>query len=72
MIFIDAQNAGISGDMLIAALLDMGASVENVERALEPIAHIIGKYRLETKKVKRGIFGATSYRFNFDYNVSKP
>jgi uncharacterized protein (TIGR00299 family) protein len=66
MIFIDAQNAGISGDMLIAALLDMGASVENVERALEPIAHIIGKYRLETKKVKRGIFGATSYRFNFE------
>jgi uncharacterized protein (TIGR00299 family) protein len=66
MFFVDAQNAGISGDMLIAALIDMGASVEKIEGVLEPITPVIGKYKIETKKVKRGIFGATSYRFNFE------
>jgi uncharacterized protein (TIGR00299 family) protein len=66
MLFIDAENAGISGDMLIAALLNMGASVDVIDKTLSPISEVIGKYDVKTKKVKRGPYMATSYRFNFE------
>ncbi|MFQ5800427.1 MAG: nickel pincer cofactor biosynthesis protein LarC [Candidatus Hydrothermarchaeales archaeon] len=66
MLFIDAQNAGISGDMFIAALLDMGTSVKRIEEALTPISGAIGEFKIRTKKVKRGPFEATSYGFDFE------
>jgi uncharacterized protein (TIGR00299 family) protein len=66
MLFIDAENAGISGDMIIAALLDMGASAKKIDETLSPISDVIGKYSVKKKKVKRGVFNATLYRFNFE------
>lgn len=66
MLFIDAQNAGISGDMIIAALLDLGANPNKIDEALKPISKIIGPYDIVIKKVKRGVFRATHYRFNFE------
>jgi uncharacterized protein (TIGR00299 family) protein len=66
MLFIDAQNAGISGDMIIAALLDLGANPNKIDETLKPISKIIGGYDIVRKKVKRGVYSATHYRFNFE------
>jgi uncharacterized protein (TIGR00299 family) protein len=69
MLFIDAQNAGISGDMIIAALIDLGATVDKIDETLSPISEVIGKFEIETKKTKRGLFEATYYRFHFQDRV---
>ncbi len=65
MLYVDAANAGVSGDMFIAALIDLGAEAEAINRALDPISDVLGEFEIETKKVKRGIFESTHYRFNF-------
>jgi uncharacterized protein (TIGR00299 family) protein len=65
MLYIDAANAGVSGDMFISALLNMGADKAKIEESLKPISDVIGEFEIETKKVKRGVFESTSYRFKF-------
>ncbi|USG66801.1 LarC family nickel insertion protein [Brevibacillus ruminantium] len=46
--------SGISGDMLLAALVDAGASRENIERELRKLP--LGDFRMEWKKVvKKGV-----------------
>ncbi len=65
MLYIDAQNAGISGDMLIAGLLDLDADPSRIDESLSPIKDLIGRYSFTIKKVKRGIYKSTRYRFNF-------
>jgi len=58
---IDAQTAGISGDMLLGALIDAGADPKNVQRILDLIPQHYPKcrsIRLNTKNVKRHGFKA--------------
>ncbi|RMF89636.1 MAG: nickel pincer cofactor biosynthesis protein LarC [Methanobacteriota archaeon] len=66
MLYIDAANAGISGDMFIAALLDLGGNPEKVKEALSPIKDVLGRYEVKIERVRRGPFNATSYRFDFE------
>ncbi len=66
MLYIDAANAGISGDMLIASLLDMGATVKNIENSLAPIKKVLGNHKIKVEKLKRGPYTATSYTFEFE------
>jgi uncharacterized protein (TIGR00299 family) protein len=65
MLYVDAANAGVSGDMFIAALIDLGAEVEAINRALDPISDVIGEFEIKTGMVRRGVYASTSYRFNF-------
>jgi len=65
MLYIDAANAGVSGDMFIAGLLDLGADPEKIDLALKPIAGVLGEFEVIIKKVRRGVYSSTHYRFEF-------
>lgn len=59
---IDPQTAGISGDMLLAALIDAGADPGNIQRTLSEIPHYYrkcSKIQLSTNEVKKHGFRAT-------------
>ena len=61
VLVIDCQVAGISGDMLVAALIDLGANESRVLRAIDSIKkHLSGCTRLKSsiKSVKRNGFKA--------------
>lgn len=51
---------GLAGDMLLGALLDLGAELEAVRAGLEGLP--LGGYRLEAEPVMRGPFAATHVR----------
>src|SRR5204863_10213336 len=51
--------SGIAGDMLVGALLDLGASFEDVEKGLAKLG--VAGYRLERRSVKRGAIAATKF-----------
>jgi hypothetical protein len=51
--------SGIAGDMLVGALLDLGASFETVESGLAKLG--VRGYRLERRAVKRGAIAATKF-----------
>lgn len=58
---IDCQTAGISGDMLLGALIDAGAEVKNIQEILHLIPQHYSKCKsihLETTEVKRHGFRA--------------
>ncbi len=65
MLYIDAANAGVSGDMFIAGLLDLGANPEKIDLALKPIARVLGEFKIIIDKVRRGVYNTTLYRFEF-------
>jgi len=52
--------SGASGDMLLGALLDAGAPLDELTRALRTLP--LPAWRLETEPVLRGILGATQAR----------
>ena len=59
--FIDAQTAGISGDMLLGALIDAGAELKSIQRVLDLIPHHFPRcksIRLDATEVKRHGFRA--------------
>ena len=71
MLYIDAANAGVSGDMFIAALLDMGADKGKIDVVLKPISGVLGEYKIIVEKTRRGVYSATKYRFKFtDSHIS--
>jgi len=51
--------SGIAGDMLVGALLDLGADFGNVERGLATLG--VSGYRLERRAVRRGAIAATKF-----------
>ncbi|MCG8554162.1 MAG: nickel pincer cofactor biosynthesis protein LarC [Proteobacteria bacterium] len=59
MLFLDAFS-GVSGDMLVAALLDLGVPLQLVQRALEPLP--LGGYRIELSEVRRSSIRALRFR----------
>jgi uncharacterized protein (TIGR00299 family) protein len=57
-------SAGAAGDMLLAALLDAGASRSTVERGLRELG--LGDWELALEEVKRGSFRCLHARFSVD------
>lgn len=51
--------AGISGDMIVGALLDLGLPLEELEAGLNKIA--VGDYEVSAKKVTKQHIGATKF-----------
>ena len=50
---IDPQNAGISGNMIIGALVDLGADLENVKNLMEDVAFDFGEVEVSLTKVNK-------------------
>jgi uncharacterized protein (TIGR00299 family) protein len=68
---IDARTAGISGDMLLGALIDAGAESSEVERVLELIPNHYPKcesIQLERSEVKTNGFRACKVNFRIKEN----
>lgn len=63
-IYFDCQ-AGISGDMTVASLLDLGVPLEHLQRELAKLALPDGSYTLSTSSTKRRHMAA----LKFDVNV---
>ena len=64
--FIDCQTAGISGDMLLAALIDAGADIGGIQEILELIPKHYPRCKalhLATKEVKKHGFRSCSVDF---------
>src|SRR3972149_3031093 len=71
MLKTNQEKAAITQAMMIAALIDTGADTGKIDKALTPIKQVLGSYKVTIKKVKRGVFNSTSYRFNFqDRDIS--
>lgn len=60
MVFvIDPQNAGISGNMFIGALVDMGADKEDVKNIMENVANSFGGVEVSLDKINKSGIEAT-------------
>jgi|CryGeyStandDraft_7_1057128.scaffolds.fasta_scaffold53409_2 hypothetical protein len=57
--FIDCSTAGVSGDMLTAAMIDAGASAQKVKHAMLAAAKPFGGAEVEVKRVSVSGIGAT-------------
>ncbi len=54
MVFIiDPQNAGISGNMLVGALVDIGANKNNIKRVMEEVSKPFGGVEVSLDKVNK-------------------
>jgi uncharacterized protein (TIGR00299 family) protein len=56
--------SGIAGDMLVGALVDLGADFEKIERGLAKLG--VTGYRLERRAVTRGAIAATKFEVILD------
>jgi len=68
--FIDCQTAGISGDMLLAALIDSGADIGRVQEILK----LIPKYYLKCKSLHFAIKDVKKHGFrscSVDFAISE-
>lgn len=54
--------AGISGDMFVASLLDLGADLEVLKKSLNSLETIKGQFRIETNRVSKS--GLDAYDFS--------
>jgi len=64
--FVDCQTAGISGDMLLAALIDAGADIGRIQEILELIPKYYPRCKslhVATKEVKKHGFRSCSVEF---------
>ncbi len=65
MVFIiDPQSAGISGNMIIGALVDLGADSEKVKNLMEDVAYDFGEVEVSIEKVNKAGIEATFCNVN--------
>jgi len=56
--------AGVSGDMIVGALLDLGVDFDALKRELSSLA--VGNYGISTRRVERGGIAATKFDVEVD------
>ncbi|MZH15580.1 MAG: nickel pincer cofactor biosynthesis protein LarC [Nitrospinae bacterium] len=61
--------SGISGDMILGALVDMGVDIREIRKALKNID--LGGYKLEAKKVKRSDLSCTQILVKLEKQKSR-
>lgn len=55
MVFIiDAQSSGISGNMVVGALIDLGVPAENVKQIMEQVSSYFGDVKVNIDKISKG------------------
>nr|NIR50355.1 LarC family nickel insertion protein [candidate division KSB1 bacterium]NIS47235.1 LarC family nickel insertion protein [candidate division Zixibacteria bacterium]NIT72684.1 LarC family nickel insertion protein [candidate division KSB1 bacterium]NIV07443.1 DUF111 family protein [candidate division Zixibacteria bacterium]NIW70855.1 DUF111 family protein [candidate division KSB1 bacterium] len=54
--YFDCQS-GISGDMILGALVDAGANLKTLRKELSGLK--LKGYEIKSRRVKRGLFGGT-------------
>jgi pyridinium-3,5-bisthiocarboxylic acid mononucleotide nickel chelatase len=59
VVIIDPQNAGIAGNMIVGAFLDLGTDVEGVQDVMEYYASYFGDINIKISKVKKSGIQAT-------------
>lgn len=68
-LYLDCSS-GVSGDMLVGALLDLGASIDELDAALQPLA--LEGFQLRAEQVtKRGV-RAAQFHVDVDPSVRQP
>lgn len=56
VVIIDSQNAGISGNMVLGALIDLGVNADDVKRVIEDYASYFGDITVKINEIqKKGI-----------------
>ncbi len=56
---IDPQNAGIAGNMIVGALIGLGANKEEVQDVMEYYASFFGEINVDIKKIRKSGIAAT-------------
>lgn len=68
-IIIDPQSSGISGNMMVGALIDLGASSNEVKSVMETAGSYFGEINVEISKInKKGIQSTYVNVYESDYN----
>jgi len=69
IVILDCQVAGISGDMLLSALIDLGANFQKIKEGLERAAKLIPNlknFKISRKKILKKGINATQVQFTMD------
>jgi len=61
---VDARNSGVSGDMFVAALLDLGADEQRLKDVLDSLKPHIGEFKVEIGRVEKCGIAAARYVFS--------
>ncbi|HPX78492.1 MAG TPA: DUF111 family protein [Methanobacterium sp.] len=56
---IDPQNAGIAGNMVIGAMIDLGVNQEEVQDIMEHYASFFGEIEVDIKRIRKSEITAT-------------
>ncbi|HEX3012924.1 MAG TPA: nickel insertion protein, partial [Methanobacterium sp.] len=59
VVILDPQNSGISGNMVLGALIDLGVDEEDVTEVMENYASHFGDIRIKINKIKKSGISAT-------------
>ena len=65
-LLIDCHHAGISGDMLLGALIDLGADPDKVAEEIDRCTRDFGKVKMKVSKVQRASILCTKVDFEFE------
>jgi pyridinium-3,5-bisthiocarboxylic acid mononucleotide nickel chelatase len=70
VVIIDPQNAGIAGNMVLGALIDLGADIEGTKSVMEHFASPFGKININLEKLNKK--GLTATQANIEAEDQDP